>query len=54
VKEGQAVKKGDSLLILESMKMMNQVKAPVDGKVKKIYVASNEKIAKNHLMVELS
>lgn len=54
VKEGQTVKKGDTLLILESMKMMNQVKASVDGKVNKIHVTTNEKIAKNHLMVELS
>lgn len=53
VKEGQKVKKGEPMLILESMKMMNLVRVPVDGKVKKINVKSDEKIPKNHLMVEL-
>lgn len=52
LKEGQAVKKGEPMLILESMKMMNTVRVPVDGKVKKIYVTVDEKIPKNHLMVE--
>lgn len=52
VKEGQNVTKGDSLLILESMKMMNIVKSPITGKVKKINVTIGEKIPKSYLMVE--
>jgi biotin carboxyl carrier protein len=52
VKEGQKVKKGDPMLVLESMKMMNIVKVPVDAKVKKILIAIGEVIPKNHLMIE--
>jgi biotin carboxyl carrier protein len=53
IKEGQKVAKGEPMIILESMKMLNIVRIPVDGKVKKIYVKIDEKIPKNHLMVEL-
>jgi len=36
VSEGQDIKKGDVLLILESMKMQNELKSPRDGKVSRI------------------
>lgn len=36
VKEGDEVKKGQVLCILESMKMMNEIKSPADAKVVKI------------------
>lgn len=52
VKEGQTVKKGEPMLILESMKMLNLVRVPIDGKIKKISVSIGETIPKNHLMVE--
>ena len=52
VKVGQPVKKGEPMLILESMKMMNIVLVPADGKVKKIHVSIGEKVAKNRLIVE--
>ena len=38
IKEGDAVKEGDTLCILESMKMENPIAAPVDGKVTKVSV----------------
>lgn len=38
VSEGQKVSKGDTLLILEAMKMENEIIAPADGVVKKIYI----------------
>jgi biotin carboxyl carrier protein len=38
VKEGDSVKAGDALLVVEAMKMQNEVKTPKDGVVKKILV----------------
>ena len=38
VKTGDAVKRGDTLLILEAMKMENEIKAPCDGTVATIEV----------------
>ncbi len=53
VKVGQEVKRGETLLILESMKMMNRVRAQKNGKIKAIGVNEGESIPKNHLMIEL-
>lgn len=36
VKTGQRVSKGDTLCILEAMKIMNEIKAPIDGVIKEI------------------
>lgn len=40
VVEGKSVKEGDILLILEAMKMENEIVSPVDGVVSKIYVGN--------------
>lgn len=53
VKKGQKVKEGQSLLVLEAMKMMNQIAMPFDGKIKDIHVKVGEKIPKNFLMIEI-
>ncbi len=53
VEEGQKVKEGDLMMILEAMKMKNKIYFPIDGKVKKIYVTEEEKVPKDHLMIEL-
>lgn len=47
VKDGDEVKKGDKLIILEAMKMENVIKAPVDGTVSKIMVKAGENVEKN-------
>ncbi len=44
VKEGQEVKKGDIILILEAMKMENPVESPVDGVVEKILVHEGQSV----------
>ena len=54
VKEGQTLKKGEPIIIFESMKMMNIVRIPFDGKIKKIKISVGEVIPKNHLMIELA
>ncbi len=53
VKEGQCVRKGDNLLILEAMKMQNLIKSPVEGIVKSLNVQGGTKVPKGKLMVEL-
>lgn len=53
VTEGQMLKKGDSVLILEAMKMENVLKAPSDGQIKKITVIKGEKVEKNKVLVHL-
>ncbi len=53
VKTNEKVKEGQTLLLLEAMKMQNQVRMPFDGQILKIYVKRNEVISKNHLMMEI-
>ena len=44
VEVGQIVKKGDTVCIIEAMKMMNQVKSQVDGKIISINVGDGEPV----------
>jgi biotin carboxyl carrier protein len=53
VRKGQQVEEGDSLLILESMKMQNKIACPRDGKIKAIKVSAGQNIPKGYVMVEL-
>ncbi|MBE0644870.1 MAG: acetyl-CoA carboxylase biotin carboxyl carrier protein subunit [Bacteroidetes bacterium] len=52
VQAGQTVKWGDSLLVLEAMKMKNDVTALYDGTVKSVHVQKNERVIKNQLLIE--
>lgn len=52
VKEGQQVKRGDALCVLDSMKMNNTICAANEGIVKKVYVAVGAPIAKDAPMIE--
>ena len=42
VKEGDRVKKGSTLCIIEAMKVMNEIDAPCDGVVEKIFPTEGE------------
>lgn len=53
LKAGTQVFKGDTILILEAMKMRNKLKASVDGKIKSINVKTGEKVSKNQILVEI-
>lgn len=53
VSEGQAVKKGDTLLTLESMKMENAIMAEADGTVKQIAVSAGQNVMQDDLLIVL-
>lgn len=52
VKDGDSVKAGDTLLILEAMKMENIIKAPADATVKSVKVRMGEGVEKNQVLIE--
>lgn len=54
VKEGQEVKEGDTLLILEAMKMENSIAAPKDGIVKAVHIKNSGTVEKGELMIEMA
>jgi biotin carboxyl carrier protein len=51
VNAGEAVSKGDALLILEAMKMENVIKSPTDGVIKNISVNKGETVEKNQVIL---
>jgi biotin carboxyl carrier protein len=52
VKEGEAVTKGQTLVVLESMKMQMQLRSPRDGKVAKVTVQAGNQVEKGALLVQ--
>ncbi|MCI7767530.1 MAG: acetyl-CoA carboxylase biotin carboxyl carrier protein [Oscillospiraceae bacterium] len=44
VQVGQKVKKGDIIMIIESMKIMNEIPSPADGTVKKLLVKNGDAV----------
>ena len=53
VKTGSKVKKGDTLVILEAMKMEHQVKAPEDGKITKVLIKKDDQLENGALLMVL-
>lgn len=53
VKENQHAKEGESLLILEAMKMENNITMPFDGKVTSINIEIGQMVTKNYIMIEV-
>ena len=53
IKKGSKIKKGDTLLILEAMKMEHQVLAPNNGKVSDILVSKNQQVENGEPLVVL-
>ncbi len=52
VKEGDEVVAGDGVIVLEAMKMENELKADAPGRIKTIHVAPEEAVTKNALLME--
>ena len=53
VKVGEKVAKGQTLIVLEAMKMENEIKASYDGLVKEIYVKEGQALDNGVMMMEL-
>ncbi len=53
VQEGQVVKRGDVLVILESMKMQNELRSPRDGKVSRLRVKAGDRVEQKDTMLSV-
>jgi len=53
VKEGESVKTGQGLVVLEAMKMENEIPAPKDGVVKKILIKEGDTVDTGQPLIEL-
>lgn len=54
INEGDTVKKGDAILVLEAMKMENILKSPADGTVEKINVKKGMAVEKNQVLINFA
>jgi biotin carboxyl carrier protein len=54
VREGEKVKAGQNIIVMEAMKMENQILATTDGTVKKIFVKKGDNVAEGNAMVEIA
>lgn len=53
VREGSSVLRGEPLLILEAMKMQNEIQTPVNGNVLKVLAKPNTNVMKDDILVEI-
>ncbi|MFP4078409.1 MAG: acetyl-CoA carboxylase biotin carboxyl carrier protein [Bacillota bacterium] len=53
VRENQTVKKGDTVCIIEAMKVMNEITAPRDGKIVNVHVKNGEMVMVDQTIMEI-
>jgi biotin carboxyl carrier protein len=53
VYEGQKINRGQSLLVLEAMKMMNDLTCHIDGRIRTIHIKESQMVVKGQLLLEL-
>jgi biotin carboxyl carrier protein len=53
VREGVNVLRGEPLVILEAMKMQNEIQSPVNGKITRVLAKANENVMKDDVLVEI-
>ena len=53
VEESSSVKEGEAILILEAMKMQNEIITQVAGKIKKINVKAGDSVTKDEVLMEI-
>lgn len=53
VKQGETIKQGQALVILEAMKMDNEIYAPTDGTVSEIHVSAGQAVLEGDILVSI-
>lgn len=53
VKKGQKVKAGETLVVLDAMKMENHIAMPFDGVIKRVSVKKKDIVVKNQVLLEI-
>ena len=53
VRDGQEVKKGDRMIVLESMKMQNEISSPTDGTVRTLRIKPGDNVDQNQVLLTL-
>lgn len=53
VREGSTVQRGETVLVLEAMKMQNEIMSPVSGTIVKVTARPNTNVMKDDLLVEI-
>lgn len=53
VKQGEIVEPGQPLVVLEAMKMQNEIRAQVGGVVNSVQVIAGQNVARGHILVEI-
>jgi biotin carboxyl carrier protein len=54
VREGDKVKAGQNIVVMEAMKMENQIQATIDGTIKKIFVKKGDNVAEGNTLLEIA
>jgi biotin carboxyl carrier protein len=52
IKPNKKVKEGEKLLVLEAMKMSNDIISPIAGTIKNVFVAEGERVNKEKILIE--
>ncbi|MBZ0198705.1 MAG: acetyl-CoA carboxylase biotin carboxyl carrier protein subunit [Ignavibacteriaceae bacterium] len=52
IKPGQTIGQNESIIILEAMKMKNDLLSPLKGKVKDIFISEGQMVTKGQLLIE--
>jgi len=53
VSEGDTVTKGQTLMVLEAMKMEMKIQAPMDGTIGKLFVKQGETVEREQMLIEV-
>jgi biotin carboxyl carrier protein len=53
VEKGQAIQPGQPLVIMEAMKMENEIRSQIEGKIREVLIKENQKVEKNDLLIRI-